>query len=298
MDINQYEVFIKVIETGSVSAAAAETGYTQSAVSYILKMVEKQFDLQLVDRTRNGVSLTKCGEEVFPEIISVVEVNRRLCEHVDQIKNLLCGEVVLGGVASVKMLYFLPIIKKFHTIHPNVSFRFVDGVHQIQDLSERRIDLAIITYKKEIRDEYFFVKDDPLLVVLPPDCRDYDNGTFPIRDFSKFKFISVSDSDEYGITEELKQLGVFNSAPLVTDDSYSALAAVAQGLGVTVLPELSIQTKRGYRLRTVGMSPSHFRRLCLCKPQNRLLSPAAEAFYRFCTLELPTLVHGNQLDFL
>ena len=59
MDINQYEVFIKVIETGSVSAAAAETGYTQSAVSYILKMVEKQFDLQLVDRTRNGVSLTK-----------------------------------------------------------------------------------------------------------------------------------------------------------------------------------------------------------------------------------------------
>ena len=208
--------------------------------------------------------------------------------------NLLCGEVVLGGVASVKMLYFLPIIKKFHTIHPNVSFRFVDGVHQIQDLSERRIDLAIITYKKEIRDEYFFVKDDPLLVVLPPDCRDYDNGTFPIRDFSKFKFISVSDSDEYGITEELKQLGVFNSAPLVTDDSYSALAAVAQGLGVTVLPELSIQTKRGYRLRTVGMSPSHFRRLCLCKSQNRLLSPAAEAFYRF----LPGfLVHGNRIGF-
>ena len=37
MDLNNYEVFVQVVETGSISGAALVTGYTQSAVSYIIK---------------------------------------------------------------------------------------------------------------------------------------------------------------------------------------------------------------------------------------------------------------------
>ena len=41
MDINHCEVFLHVVDSGSFSVAAQETGYTQSAVSYIVKNLEK-----------------------------------------------------------------------------------------------------------------------------------------------------------------------------------------------------------------------------------------------------------------
>ena len=58
MDIENYEIFVNAVQSGSISMAAAENGYTQSAVSYIFKALEKKCGFKLVHRSRDGISLT------------------------------------------------------------------------------------------------------------------------------------------------------------------------------------------------------------------------------------------------
>ena len=113
MDINHCEVFLHVVDRGSFSAAAQETGYTQSAVSYIVKNLEKEFGLKLIDRSRTGIKISKNGANLLPFIRKIVEANRELNNEIFQINNLVKGEVVLGGTYSMKILFFCPLSKNF-----------------------------------------------------------------------------------------------------------------------------------------------------------------------------------------
>lgn len=294
MDINQYEVFLEVVNAGSISGAAQTTGYTQSAVSYIIKNLEKGIGLKLVNRTRSGVSLTKNGVEIVPLIREVVSANKRLKTHVLEVSNLVKGNVVLGGSASVKIMFFLPAIEEFQKKYPEITFKFVDGNNETLDrcINEGTIDIGIFTQRNYMRHKYFFLKDDPLLAVLPPDCTEYTQGVFPFEGFSKYVFIPTSFDDEFDILEDLKKMGIFCGCPLQIEDSYTAIAAVERKLGITVLPELSIKTKKGFNVKCVGLQPPRYRRLCLFASHVNELTPAAEAFYNFCMEYLPTIAQS------
>src|SRR5699024_5467829 len=66
--MNRYEIFMKVIEKGSFTKAAEDFGYTQSAVSQMIKTLEDELSTTLISRSRKGISLTPDGKEFFPFI--------------------------------------------------------------------------------------------------------------------------------------------------------------------------------------------------------------------------------------
>lgn len=68
MDTNKYQIFLKVLEHRSFSKAAAELGYTQSAVSHSIAVMEKEFGFQLLNRKDNKISLTRAGIDLLPHI--------------------------------------------------------------------------------------------------------------------------------------------------------------------------------------------------------------------------------------
>ena len=294
MDINHCEVFLHVVDSGSFSVAAQETGYTQSAVSYIVKNLEKTFGLKLIDRSKTGISISKNGENLIPFIRDIVEANNALNNEIYKINNLVKGEVVLGGTYSMKTMFFLPLIKKFCEKYPLITFKFMDGASEDIErmLSEGKIDLGICTYRKHMTSHYLFIKDDPLLAVIPESYEGYSNGVFPIEDFGKYNFITTSYDDEFGILEELKDKKIFCNCPLQMNDTFTAISAVECNLGVTILPELSMKTKTHYRVKTAGLQPPHYRRLCLLKSENHEPTPAAKVFYDFCILTLPEIIQN------
>lgn len=61
MDIQKFEVFLKIIETGSLTRAADMMDYTQSAVSHAISTLESEFNVRLLVRDRSGVKLTSDG---------------------------------------------------------------------------------------------------------------------------------------------------------------------------------------------------------------------------------------------
>lgn len=291
MDINHCRIFLKVVECGSISSAALETGYTQSAVSYIVKNLEQEMGVKLVNRERSGITLTKNGTVLLPRFKAIVNAGTLLDNSLFDLTNLLSGEVVLGGSYSSKIIFFLPVIEKFHAVYPRVAFKFLDGSSQTIEryITEGIADLGIYTYQKNTKLHYTFIKDDPLLVVLPPDCTDYPEGVFPINDISRHDFITTSFNDEYNILKELNNNQIICNTPIMMDDTFTAVSAVEKHLGITILSELSMKTKSQYNVRCIGLDPPRHRRLCLFVRDLEALTPAARKFYDFCVAEFPAL---------
>lgn len=58
----QYEAFVKITETGSFTKAAESMGYTQSAVSQMIKTLEEELDTVLIHRSKKGIELSPTGK--------------------------------------------------------------------------------------------------------------------------------------------------------------------------------------------------------------------------------------------
>ena len=75
--MTRYTAFCKIVEYGSFTRAAEALGYTQAAVSQMIRSLENEFSLRLLIRTRSGVRLTREGEQMYPLIRKFAACLRR-----------------------------------------------------------------------------------------------------------------------------------------------------------------------------------------------------------------------------
>lgn len=68
---NKIRCFFKVLETKTISQAAKELGYSQSAVSQTIKSLEEELEATLFIRQKSGVILSKDGHAYLPYLKSV-----------------------------------------------------------------------------------------------------------------------------------------------------------------------------------------------------------------------------------
>ena len=68
VSVNKYQMFLKTVECGSFSKAAAEMSFTQSAVSHAAQALENELNITLLSRNRGGVVLTADGRALLPRI--------------------------------------------------------------------------------------------------------------------------------------------------------------------------------------------------------------------------------------
>ena len=54
VNVTSYEAFVRVTETGSFTKAAKSMGYTQSAVSQMIKTLEDELGTTLIRRSKKG----------------------------------------------------------------------------------------------------------------------------------------------------------------------------------------------------------------------------------------------------
>lgn len=136
------QTLVRVVDTGSFSAAARELGSTQSAVSKQVAALERLLGAQLLARSTRALKLTEAGHRY-------VEQARRLVAEVAEAESeLRAGEHQLQGwlrvAASVAFgrLHVLPQVGSFLAAHPGVQvdLRLDDG---FIDLIEQGIDVAV-----------------------------------------------------------------------------------------------------------------------------------------------------------
>lgn len=144
--LSQLSVFVRIIETGSLTKAAHELGLSRSAVSKSLSKLEEQLGTVLIKRTTRNIFLTEQGEAVFNRAISLLEE----CEDMfSKVRNYSEPEGHLRLSSSVAYgSNILPnLITSYQKKYPLVKFH-VDLNDSIINLSETNVDLVLRITKK------------------------------------------------------------------------------------------------------------------------------------------------------
>ena len=102
--MNRYQAFMKIIETGSFTKAAEELGYTQSAISQMVRALEEELSTILFLRSRKGIALTPDAEEFLPYIKGVHNSLRELEEKHREMQGLQKGIIRIGTFSSISSI--------------------------------------------------------------------------------------------------------------------------------------------------------------------------------------------------
>jgi len=123
MTIDQLIVFHKIISLGSFKAAANALHKTQPAISFSIKKLEEELQVDLFDRTNYRPILTTYGEAFFQSSIKLLEEMDKLelLAQSFQNKNEASIDLSLDGVCLKPSL--LKFLKEFSDEHPFTKIR-------------------------------------------------------------------------------------------------------------------------------------------------------------------------------
>ena len=156
--IHKYLAYLKTIETGSITQAAAELGYTQSAVSRMIADLEEHWDVPLLTRNRSGIEISSEGTQLLPILQSIVKGQEELSFAVGELHGLQNGLIRVGAFTSMATGWMPLMIKSFHEKYPNIRFQIFNGEYnQIATWLRRRArgdgNIAVVRFVERLFDD-------------------------------------------------------------------------------------------------------------------------------------------------
>jgi DNA-binding transcriptional LysR family regulator len=142
MDIvSALRTFLRVVETGSFSAAAADLQVTQPAVSRQVSALENHFNARLLHRTTSGLSLTAEGERMQPIALRILEAVDELGDSVGSDGTMASGRVKISVPAPLS-LHLSDRLGDLLAAHPQLFVELVVR-EAASDMIEEGLDLEV-----------------------------------------------------------------------------------------------------------------------------------------------------------
>ncbi|MCZ8513872.1 LysR family transcriptional regulator [Paenibacillus filicis] len=169
MKRSKYEVFIKVVEFGSLSRAAEYCNYSQSAVSQIITSLENEFGTKLLNRSHAGVSVTSDGEQLIPYIRKLSSAHNELSEKVFELLGIESGLIRIGTFSSISCHLLSSLLKDFKAQHPNIKFELMQGDYRQIEIwiAEGTVDFGFVDLPTSKEFEVIPISEDRMLAILP-----------------------------------------------------------------------------------------------------------------------------------
>ena len=277
MDTRKLEALLTAVELGSFTRAAEVLGYTQSGLTHMMNSLEKDIGFALLVRDRTGIRLTAAGERVFPMIQDVLRSGEILEQEIRRINIRREETIRVAAYASIAMHWLPEIIQRFRDNHPDVTVDIQMGsVEEVYRwVREDKVDMCFASRQEGINLEWTHLRDDPLLVILPPDYDLRGRNSLHIRCLQGMDFLMPSLGFHLDIMRALGDVQPNIRETQVSDSVI--ISMVEHGLGVSVLSELVLKGRRD-NVVAVPMDPPAVRELGIAVRSKKELRPMARRF--------------------
>ncbi len=279
MNLDIYKAFIRLAETGNLTKTALDMGYTQSAMSHILKVLEKECQMTLMTRDQKGARLTSAGKELLPYIKAVCARQDALRAKIDELNGLEAGCLRIGSFFSVSACWLPEILKDFHTRYPNVRFELKHGEYgEIEKWTlTGETDCGFLTLPADPRLAARLLKRDHIVAVVPKGHPLALNESVTGKELLRWPFIRYEDGSDTEIRDVLANLGIEPEAAISVKDDYTVISMVEHGLGVSILPALLFKDNR-YQVVIKELCPVGYRDIALAYQHDPAQSPLLNKF--------------------
>jgi DNA-binding transcriptional LysR family regulator len=286
LDVRRLRVLWEVAQQGSFTAAAAALSYTPSAVSQQIAALEREAGATLVDRGPRGVSLTEPGHLL---VAAADQVLGRLAAaelELQALAGLRAGLLRLGWFATAGATLMPRAIAAFQRRHPGVELELFQGDPDecLPRLRARELELALV-YQFELEPplasdlEQVDLVDDPLNIGLPIGHPLAGRQRVRLEELAGERWIQgVRQGSTIQVLPRACRLAGFEpTVAFRSDDRVAVEGLVAAGVGVALIPQLTLPTTRPdvvvRPLEAAGLS----RRVRAALPPGAYRPPAATA---------------------
>ena len=144
MDINSddLKIFVTVIDSGTLSAAAVHLGQTTSGVSRALSRLEDKLATSLLTRTTRRMELTEEGQLFLARARTILASMEDVEESIRIRRQKPAGRLCVDAASPFMLHCVVPHVAEFRAMYPDIRLELTSN-DQIADLLEHRTDIAI-----------------------------------------------------------------------------------------------------------------------------------------------------------
>ncbi len=146
LDWSLVQAFLAVAATGSLSAAARETGLSQPTLGRRIQRMERALGLDLFARRPRGLALSRAGRAILPAARAMAEAAARLELAGAGLDGRAEGRVRLTASRVVASFLLPPILTRLRRSAPGIDIDLVAS-DRSQNLLYRAADIALRMYR-------------------------------------------------------------------------------------------------------------------------------------------------------
>jgi DNA-binding transcriptional LysR family regulator len=239
-DFQAMKLFVRVVDLGSFSKAAADVGLGQPAATKIVAKLEDQLGSRLLYRSTHGVTPTDVG-------LLYYEKCKVIAQHLEEAQTVasLTQSQVQGGIRISTTMDFgrrvlAPLVLRFLKENPKVQIELLFDDHVV-DLVEQGIDVAIRMGR--LSDSSLgarYIGQNPWSVVASPAYLETHGRPITPFDLTAHEALICStvqnDSRWHFLGAKGEEVTVQLKGPLRSNNKSALMTAACEGLGIAALP--------------------------------------------------------------
>ena len=135
-----------VAASGSIRKASIELGISQPSLSVKIKTLESITESKLLERTRDGVLLTREGQRTLEFVNDIILKAEELKTDIQEAKGSLKGDVHVGIYDSIARYFWPSFYKYFTNKYPEINVKLSTGRSQVitNNVRDRVMDIGLV----------------------------------------------------------------------------------------------------------------------------------------------------------
>lgn len=286
--VHQLQIFLKVVQTKSITKASEELFMTQPAVSIQLKNLQDQFDIPLTEVIGRQLYVTDFGKEIAVIAESVIQELEKINYKTQAFQGVLTGKLSISAASTGKYVipYFLSGFLEKNT-GIDLVLDVTNKSRVVESLKNNEIDFALVS----VIPEKLSIKEEVLI-----ENKLYLVGNSAVRNEGKPLIYREEGSATRLAMEkyfEVHQGKMRKRMELTSNEAVKQ--AVIAGLGYSIMPLIGIQNEllngQLFILEQEDLPLQTEWRLIWLK--SKKLSPASQAFLDFIRKEKNRILEDN-----
>ncbi|GAP00381.1 LysR family transcriptional regulator [Fructobacillus ficulneus] len=282
--MNKFLALKVVLEQQNISRAAEILGYTQPAVTQMLKSLEKDCGFPLLIKNRHEIQLTANGQKIFPIINQLINDYQALEEQKAEINNEK-AVIKLATIPSISQQWLPKLISHFQEVYPNSEFSILQGdytsIPSWVENGDADIGFVNLNGDDKAGIDHFVIQNQHLRAVLPQElAQGLPDEPLVLATLADKPYLLLEEGLFSESLAAFKAIGLEPKVTMRLHDSLSTILMVEQKIGYSIMP-MDAETEKLYQIQSFEIDPVISRPISLLHRPQGLLTSTAKHFIAF-----------------
>lgn len=229
------QVFLQVVESGSLKAAAEHLGVEASSVSRRIAALEKRLGVKLLRRSTQRSTPTELGQKYYDRLRHIVDEQASLEDEISGGVTRLQGRLRIAAPVDFGAQFVVPVARAMQQEAGELSIELLLGSH-FENLVEQNIDVAVRI--GELADSALYAKrigDNPRVLVASPGYLARCGTPKSLEELEHHDFVFYSSSQRrapISFADGRRHSIRYSSAKITVNSAAAVHALVLDGAGI------------------------------------------------------------------